>query len=260
MSTISLRTQLADKVRRAAFVLAHEGFPGLAQLFYGAIRVRVRANLLQRLVPFDARSSKTRVLRSQTGRGLFIDCGSNLGQGFSYFRKHYPLELYDYVLIEPNPNCISRLAELRAKLTGNIQIIGEAASTRIGEVSFYGLDEGGRGETSELGSTLQCHNSKYYVTSENKAIKVKSFSLSDFIKSRRLEFSSIVLKLDIEGGEYEVLEDLITNKTHLSLERAYIEFHSQYMREPMRTQYRERETRILNKLKQDGVQFRRWPH
>jgi FkbM family methyltransferase len=258
MSTISLRTRLTDKVRKAAFVLAQEGFPGLAQLLYDAISVRVRAKLLQRLVPIDARSSNSTALRSKKGRGLFIDCGSNLGQGFSYFRKYYPLELHDYVLIEPNPHCISRLAELRDKLTGNIEIVGKAASTRIGEVNFYGLTEGCRGETSELGSTLPGHNSKFYVTGENKAIKVKTFSLSDFIKSRRLEYSSIVLKLDIEGGEYEVLEDLIANRTHLCLERAYIEFHSQYMREPMRTHYRERETRIINKLKQDGVQFRLW--
>jgi FkbM family methyltransferase len=258
MSTASVRTRLVDKTRKAAFVLAHEGLPGLAQLFYDAISVRVRAKVLQRLVPIDARSSKARVLRSPKGRGLFIDCGSNLGQGFSYFRKYYPLELYDYVLIEPNPNCMSRLAELRAELTGNIQIIGEAASTRIGEVKFYGLTEGRRGKTSELGSTLPGHNSKFYVTDEDKAIKVKTFSLSDFIKSRHLEYSSIVLKLDIEGGEYEVLEDLIANITHLCLERAYIEFHSRYMREPMRTHYRGRETRIINKLNQDSVQFRLW--
>jgi FkbM family methyltransferase len=258
MSTISLRTRLAAKVRKAAFVLVQEGFPGLAQLLYDAISVRVRAKLLQRLVPIDARSSKTRVLGSQEGRGLFIDCGSNLGQGFSYFRKYYPVELYDYVLIEPNPHCLARLAELRAQLIGNIEIIGEAASTRIGEVNFYGLTEGRRGKTSELGSTLPGHNSKFYLTDENEAIKVKTFSLSDFIQSRRLVYCSIVLKLDVEGAEYEVLEDLIANKTHLSLERAYIEFHSQYMREPMRTHYRERETRIINKLRQDGVQFRLW--
>ena len=225
MSTISLRTRLTDRVRKAAFVLGREGIPGLAQLFYDAVCVRVRGLMLQCLVPVDAKSSKTRILRSQNGRGLFIDCGSNLGQGFGYFRKYYPLDLYDYVLIEPNPHCLSRLAELRAKLTGNIEIIGKAASTRIGEDRFYGLTEGRRGKTSELGSTLPGHNSKFYVTGENNAIKVKTFSLSDFIKSRRLEYSSIVLKLDIEGGEYEVLEDLIANK-HLAWKRAALSSNS----------------------------------
>lgn len=214
--------------------------------------------MLRFVVPVDAKSSKASILRSQHGRGLFIDCGSNLGQGFGYFRKYYPLDLYDYVLVEPNPHCLPKLTELQNTLSGNIEIIGKAAGTGSGETSFYGLTEGRLGRTSELGSTLPDHNSKFYETDERNAIVVGTFSLSEFIGSRQPEYSSIVLKLDIEGGEYDVLEDMISRKTHLCLERAYIEFHSRYMREPMRTRHREREARIVRQLQRDGVQFRLW--
>jgi FkbM family methyltransferase len=258
MSSVSGRNGLVDKKRKAAFILAHEGLAGLARLLWDAICVRAQAKILLPFVYIDARSCKAKVISSQKRRGLFIDCGSNLGQGFTYFCKHYSLKLYDYILIEPNPNCLLQLTELRAKLSGNIQIIGEAASTNVGEVQFYGLTEGGRGETSELGSTLSHHNSKFYVTDEKSAIRVRTFSLSDLIKSRHLHYASIVLKLDIEGAEYDVLDDMIVNKAHLYVDRAYVEFHSQYMSEPMRSLYRVREKKIMHRLRQDGVRFRLW--
>lgn len=40
---------------------------------------------------------------------LFIDMGSNLGQGFQYFSKFYNPNLFDFLLIEANPNCIDQL-------------------------------------------------------------------------------------------------------------------------------------------------------
>ena len=46
---------------------------------------------------------------------LFIDCGSNLGQGFKFFRKYFTLDIFDYILIEPNPNCIKELKKLTNK-------------------------------------------------------------------------------------------------------------------------------------------------
>ena len=37
-------------------------------------------------------------------KNLFIDLGTNLGQGFNYFIKFFKLEKFDYLLVEPNPN------------------------------------------------------------------------------------------------------------------------------------------------------------
>ena len=205
----------------------------------------------------DAIAERARLIRKGQ-RGLFIDCGSNLGQGFIHFRQYYPERLYDYVLIEPNPFCLPTLQDLQRQLGGRIEIIAEAASTQAGEAHFYGLSEDARGTTSTGGSILKDHNSVFYVANEQKAIQVRTFSLARFLYAKKGNYASIVMKLDIEGAEYEVLEDLIATEAHRCLDLIYVEYHSQYMVEPNRTHYRKRELAIRKRFKQDRVPFRFW--
>jgi len=192
-------------------------------------------------------------------RGLFIDCGSNLGQGFSQFVRHYPLQRFDYILIEPNPNCIPTLErEARRLLAGtsaSVQLLQAAAGVRSGTVKFFGLEVD---PTSQGGSMLRDHNSRYYQADEDRALEVPCFSLAALIRERATAYAAIALKLDIEGGEYEVLPDLISKGVHRALDAAYIEFHSQYMAEPDGTRYRLLEDGIRARLRNDGLSHRIW--
>ncbi len=192
-------------------------------------------------------------------RGLFIDCGSNLGQGFGQFARHYPLQRFDYILIEPNPNCLPELeaqaARRKADTGARVEILEEAASTRVGTVKFFGLE---RDPTSQGGSMLKSHNSAYYAPDEARALEVPTFSLAALIRERAADYPVVVLKLDIEGGEYEVLPHLIAEGMHQRLDSAYIEFHSQYMAEPEGTRYRQLEADIRARLAADGVPYRVW--
>jgi len=188
-------------------------------------------------------------------RGLFVDCGSNLGQGFTQFVRHYPLDRFDYILIEPNPNCLPDLRRIVAARNGKIEILEQAASTQAGTVKFYGLE---RDPTSQGGSMLKDHNSAYYAPDEEHALEVPTFSLAELIQKRSVGYAAVVLKLDIEGGEYEVLPHMIGQAVHRQLDAAYIEFHSQYMAEPKGSIYRELEARIRARLAQDQVPYRIW--
>ncbi len=42
-------------------------------------------------------------------RCLYIDCGSNLGQGYAFFSRYLRPSRYDAILVEPNPNCMEVL-------------------------------------------------------------------------------------------------------------------------------------------------------
>lgn len=213
---------------------------------------------MEQQVAADAAASLARIQSGPKHRGLFIDCGSNLGQGFSYFRRFYPLENYDFILIEPNPNCIPHLETLCAGLSGNMRILAEAAGTGIGQVKFFGLTEGKADPTTQGGSTMRDHNSRYYAVNEEKAITVKTFSLADLIAESRPNYDSIILKLDIEGGEYEVLSDIVAKGRHHDLDFSYVEFHSQYMAEPQCSEYRAREATLMAQFARDSVAFRQW--
>ncbi len=204
----------------------------------------------------DARRALAKIAAAGPGaRGLFIDCGSNLGQGYKQFARHFPTSHFDYILIEPNPNCLPELKRLAALAERPHEILAQAASTHTGSVKFFGLEQD---PTSQGGSMLAEHNSRYYAADDARALEVPCFSLAELIRSRSGGYASVVLKLDIEGGEYEVLPDLIHQQMHLVLDAAYIEFHSQYMAEPKATGYRALEAAIRQKLTQDRVPYRIW--
>ena len=37
-------------------------------------------------------------------KNIFIDLGTNKGQGFLFFKKFFKMKYFEYILIEPNPN------------------------------------------------------------------------------------------------------------------------------------------------------------
>jgi FkbM family methyltransferase len=218
---------------------------------------QARRAALAAAVRTDSRSAKSRILTNPGGRGLFIDCGSNLGQGLAHFRKHFPAELYDYILVEPNPHCAGRLREMAESSSDHIEIVEAAASSREGRAKFYGLAEDGRGQTSDGGSIVRDHASAWYTVDEENALEVRTFSLSQLIQARG-SYSAIIVKMDIEGAEYEVLEHLLETGAHRSLNGLYVEFHSQYMREPARSLYAKREADITRRYKAAGLPLRPW--
>lgn len=102
------------------------------------------------------------------------------------------------------------------------------------------------------------HASKLYAANEEKAILVHEFSFSDFLSEKIVKYQTLVIKLDIEGGEYKVLEDLLERNIQKNISVMYVEFHSQYMSEPHRSIYREREINIVNAYQKARIIFRLW--
>ena len=45
-------------------------------------------------------ASKVTKLVNSKNKGLFIDCGSNLGQGFTFFEQYFHLKIFDFILVE----------------------------------------------------------------------------------------------------------------------------------------------------------------
>jgi FkbM family methyltransferase len=192
-------------------------------------------------------------------RGLFIDCGSKLGLGFDRFARHYPLQRFDYILVEPDPDCLPELqaqaARRKADTGARVEILEEAAGTQVGVVRFFGR---GRAPQSPGDPLQQDPSSACCLADEGRALVVPAFSLSALIRERVADYPVVVLRLDIAGSEYEVLPQLIAERTHKLLDSAYIEFHSQYMAEPEASHYRQLEVAIRARLAADGLPYRVW--
>ena len=101
-------------------------------------------------------------------------------------------------------------------------------------------------------------NSIYYNTAESESIAVQTFSLSDLIKDKSLIYSNIVLKIDIEGAEYDVLDDLIRSNAIKIPKVLYIEFHSKYMGPENIKKFQEKEKYFVKYFKENSIIYRDW--
>lgn len=98
-------------------------------------------------VYLHSQTLKEKLLKSKD-KALFIDCGSNLGQGFTFFKSYYNLKYFDYVLFEPNPNCVEFLKNYPfTPISKNdaVQLHSVAVSDRNGSLKFYGISPLGGG-------------------------------------------------------------------------------------------------------------------
>jgi FkbM family methyltransferase len=218
----------------------------------------IRALHLRTAVSADATRALSKLRNGKHGRGLFIDCGSNIGQGYSYFSRYYKREHYDYILIEPNVQCLPFLEALRADCGVHIEIIGKAASTTSGFARLFGPPSG-RGDPTYQGRSIVAeHNSSFYDNVDATEDVVETFSLSQLILEKRNSYDLIALKMDVEGAEYDILEDILESGAHRELFATYIEFHSLYMKQLERAAKRILEEKIKRSLESANVIFREW--
>lgn len=231
----------------------------MIRFFQKKIRKLRNFYLFRVLTPLIARDVIQQI-RSHSEKALFIDCGSNLGQGFNFFKKHFPKEYFDYELFEPNPNCLNQLEKLKDSLPDySIVIHKEAISTKKSTLKFYGLVESnGGGALSQGGSILKDHNSKQYDANENKAITVQAINFGSYLKEKLKRYRTIIIKMDIEGAEYSVLNDLIDRGLAKNINVIFCEFHSQYMTDEKRQVYKQKEFEIINKMRALKCKFILW--
>jgi FkbM family methyltransferase len=149
---------------------------------------------------------------------LLIDCG--LGQDISFpieFLKKYN----GYVVgIDPDPKSISYCQSIKPK---NMEIQSKAFWKKSGLVLKFHLsrsiDKLPKGADGS-GSVLSSHD---YVDG-GEEIEVYSTSLSEILTLLNRSTCDI-LKLDIEGAEYEVITDLISSGQINVIDQLLVEFH-----------------------------------
>ncbi|MCV3205913.1 FkbM family methyltransferase [Mesorhizobium sp. YC-39] len=254
---VQLATKLNRKTQQAAHILRAEGFGRVLQLSAWSLSEPVRSLWLRRRVGTDARQALSKLKAAERNRGLFIDCGSNIGQGYKYFSRYYTPDHYDYVLVEPNKNCLPHLDALRSE-NATMEIIVKAASVKDGYAELFGPPPERSGPTHQGCSIVYGHNESLYQSLRFTPDLVETFSLSQMIRAKRELYDVVVLKLDVEGAEYEILDDMIRSGSHRDLYAAYVEFHSLKMRTSERQKKRVAEFQIRDAFLKAGTRFREW--
>jgi FkbM family methyltransferase len=162
----------------------------------------------------DIFAKKIYFFKTENSEPLIIDCGGHIGLAVLYFKSLYPQARI--VTFEPNPETFFLLRENIAQnnLSGvraiNMAVTREdtdAGILYVGEDFLEAWDS-----TNTTKADLWPNMDQY------RSIHVRSTRLSSYINNR-VEF----IKLDIEGAEYDVLDEI---NTKLSMVGAItLEYH-----------------------------------
>ena len=156
---------------------------------------------IHELYKFDSHNSKPYI----------IDCGSNIGMSILYFKGLYPG--CTIMAFEPDPAAFMLLQEnvKQNKLT-NVNVLNFALDYPAGKATLFGNQKPG-----SLNNSL--------IPSSDRPIGtiIDSKRLSEFI-----DRSIDLLKIDVEGTEGKIIEDLIIHKKLSAIKKLIIEFHPKY--------------------------------
>lgn len=174
----------------------------------------------------------------------FIDCGAHCGESILMAKQRFG-ENTVVISFEPIPGLAKQLQEIhKDNPTINIQ---NSAVWINNDVKKFHLSE----EYTDGSSLLTSLNN----LREEHYIEIPCFDLSSWIKETFNPNDYIILKLDIEGAEYEVLNKLIEDGTINMINEFWGEWHDMKIDDKYTL---ELSKKIYNYLKDNNIKFNEW--
>ena len=147
--------------------------------------------------------------RSKTRSPKVFDLGSNIGLSVLYFKTHFPNS--EIISFEADPRTAEVLNKnVRINSLRKVKVLNNAVTNKKEIISFF-VDLKGPG------SPLMSTNKNRLPKDE---ILVNSVKLSGYIKE-----PVDLIKMDIEGSESDVLNDLVDRKKLKYIKQMIIEYH-----------------------------------
>lgn len=151
-----------------------------------------------------------------TAETIAIDCGAHVGNVTEKMAERGAL-VYAF---EPNPVAFEKLKN-RFLNYPNVICMNQAVWDRKDKISLY-LEKGANQYPIEncVGSSIISNNP--YINRET-SIEVESIDFTEFLNKINKKIK--LVKLDIEGAEFDVLKKMINLNLHESIENIVVETH-----------------------------------
>jgi FkbM family methyltransferase len=166
---------------------------------------------------------------------IYFDCGSNLGQGYKIMRDLFKMDdSWTIVFIEPNSNCLEELSSVSPH---GSTIINCALDTEKGEKTLniaYCQEQkewiGGESNTLSKDSGWEEYFAGYTEETNHFGLtkKVSSVVLGELVDGFNPNNEDVYLKLDIEGKEYDVLEQFVESEQFKNVRYIAVEWHCRF--------------------------------
>ena len=149
------------------------------------------------------------------GNKIFIDCGAHCGESILEAKRRFGNDIKIYSF-EANTNLANALIE-HFKNDSNVKIENKAVWIENSFIEFY------LSTSWSDGSSVYKEKNSGGI-SENILLKVPCIDLSSFINNFDKD-DYIILKIDIEGAEYELLNHMLSNNCLEYINDLFVEFH-----------------------------------
>lgn len=170
---------------------------------------------------------------------ICIDCGANVGTITGAFANK-GATVYAF---EPNPECFE---ELIKKFKGNPKIhiyqkgvLDRTSTMKLYKSIYHNDDSLFFSQSSSLYSSKDNVDSKEY-------FEVECIDLIEFIKDLNQDID--ILKIDVEGAEFQILEKLINENLYEKIEHILVETHDETIPE-----IREIATKVRKTIKELNI-------
>lgn len=212
--------------------------PGRTQLFRDYLRIRIKASLNRwfhfknehflsynvELIDYNVFLAEFRqifvrhtyYLHTTTNSPTIIDGGGNMGMSVLYFKYLYPQSTI--TVFEPSKEVLELLERnIKNNHLSNIKVVAAALNEKQGELTMYPRGSAACGNTLEEGISATTSLQKL---PEHAPYTVPTVPLSSFLK-HPVDF----LKLDIEGSEGAVIQELEATDTLKQIKMCAMEYH-----------------------------------
>jgi len=181
-------------------------------------------------------------------RHIFVDGGGYNGCSIRRFLKEFDCKgRFELVTFEPN----ERFAKCYSEFPKH-SLIQAAVHDRDGSQHFFLDPEDGDGSTL-FRNKLTRETGGFGTLDVANPVNVRTIDLSRWLRDHTTNFNYVILKLDVEGAEYDILEKMIRDRTIRRIKHLFVEWH--WNRVGIS---RERHEQLISALKRRNVAILEW--
>jgi FkbM family methyltransferase len=179
---------------------------------------------------------------------IILDCGSHLGESVKKFKHELGKTNWDFYMFEPNTFLFEQINNNPE--FNDCKKFNNAVSDKNEIIKFWGCTK----NKNSVGSTLEKSKANWDGIAEDDYIEVQTIDLSKFIQDNFSKEDYIILKLDVEGAEYDILDKLFETNIIEYIDEFYCEFHTQWLS----PEFAQREINLRKKLEEIDLQINYW--
>ena len=173
-----------------------------------------------RLVAFEVFVKGEYFFAATKDAPVILDCGANIGLATLFFKRLYPKARVHSFEADPTTSDVLRYNVEQNHLPG-VTVSNVLLSDHSGTEKFYVAAE-------TPGSLMMSAVASRFAT-KGREISVRSARLSEYIDE-----PVDLLKLDVEGSEFAVMNDLVESGKITQIAQMIIEYHHRIGNEPSR--------------------------